>query len=105
MYIAVCLIVDCGMIRIKLEGKRNMHASGSEKPTTKQMLAVAMLANAIVDSIREADRGFGVPAGPMYAALMGKISLESFNRIMDGLVRVGRLEACGNHCYRVPRAV
>jgi len=71
-----------------------------KNPTTKQMLAVAMLANAIVDTVREGDTGFGVPGGPMYAAAMAHgVTLHQFEMIMSGLVRVGRLTKHGD-CYR-----
>jgi hypothetical protein len=72
------------------------HPMGSN-PTNRQRLAVVYLANAIVDSVRESDNGLGVPAGPMYAALMAHgCTLNQFEQIMSGLVRVGRLTRTGN---------
>ena len=40
------------------------HPSLKLNPTTKDMDKVRMIANIIVESIRESDKGLGVPAGP-----------------------------------------
>lgn len=63
--------------------------------------ALIAIANMIVESIRETDRGMGVPSGPMYAALMkAGCTLDQFNQIMDALVAAGKLTRKG-FLYRV----
>jgi hypothetical protein len=82
------------------------HPSLKLNPTTKDMDKVRMIANIIVESIRESDRGMGVPAGPMYAALMAYgCTLDQFNMLMSGLVRVGRLTRSGDLYRCADRAI
>lgn len=70
--------------------------------TARQIAAVQALARAIVDSVREADRGMGVPAGPMYAAMMAHgVTLDQFNQLMGVLVRLGKLRQSGDLYFAV----
>jgi hypothetical protein len=50
-----------------------------------------------MDVVKEAGPR-GLPAGPMYAALMGLMSLEVFQHIMDALVKNGNVKH-EYHCY------
>ena len=71
--------------------------------TIEQIKAVQQLATLIVDSVKEADTGYGCPAGPMYAALMAHgCTLNQFEQIMSALVRVGKLTKHGD-CYKAVR--
>ncbi len=56
------------------------------KPTTEQINAYM----AIVEALSEAIEGLGeVPSGHLYAVVMGKINLDTYERIIDLLVSVG----------------
>jgi hypothetical protein len=57
---------------------------------------VLSIANALYDTVR--DSPDGAPAGPMYAAVMGIISLNQFESIMGALVRDGYIRKSG-HVY------
>ena len=64
--------------------------------TQKQLLR--KIAEAIIESVREAGP-MGAPAGPMYAALMSYgFSLDNFEQIMSGLVAAKMLRKSG-HLY------
>ena len=68
--------------------------------TNDQMKAIRMIADAIVDSVREAG-SHGAPAGVLYAAMMAHgCSLENFEGLMSLLVQVGRFRKSG-HLYFV----
>jgi hypothetical protein len=54
-----------------------------------------MVVGAILDAIEEAGDD-GAPEGILYAALMDKMSLDSFNGIVDVLVRTGKITKKGN---------
>lgn len=66
----------------------------------QQIQAVRAIAGAIVESVKEMGEG-GAPSGPMYAAFMGKLTLEQYQQIMDTLVRAGRLRQEGHVYYFV----
>lgn len=54
-----------------------------------------MLCDAIVDACKAAGP-MGAPSGVIYAALMGHgISLNQYQQLMSGLVRVGKLRQDG----------
>lgn len=68
------------------------------KLSKEALLAYVQLCNAVVDAVKEAGPQ-GAPAGPMYAAFMSVgMSLEQFERMMDLLVKSGRLRKSG-HLY------
>jgi hypothetical protein len=73
--------------------------------TTKQeaLTALLMLANAIVETVKEAGEQ-GAPGGSIYAALMDKVSLETYSEIMAGLVEVGKLRKVGHVYFDVAAA-
>jgi hypothetical protein len=59
-----------------------------------QFQALRALCDAIIETVGEAGT-LGAPAGPMYAALMGQLSLHQFEQVMDGLVKAGKLRREG----------
>ncbi len=63
----------------------------------QQILAADMIVDAILEAIK-AGGSQGAPAGVMYAALMGFMSLEQFEDIMTALVRTGKVRKQG-HLY------
>jgi hypothetical protein len=50
---------------------------------------------AILDAVREAGP-IGAPGGVLYAALLGRISLPQFERVMGALVKAGKLRREGD---------
>lgn len=67
--------------------------------TEQQIKALRAVAAILVDAVREAGPT-GAPAGLMYAACLGKLSLHQFQQIMAGLVQAGKLRRDG-HLYFV----
>ena len=66
--------------------------------TTEQAKALRMICDAVVDSVKAAGP-LGAPAGTLYAALMAHgATLDQFERLMAGLVSVGKLTKQG-HLY------
>ena len=67
----------------------------------KQSEAVKKVLDAIVDTVADAGE-YGAPGGILYAGMMGAlgIGLETFNGIMNLLVKQGRLRKEG-HVYYV----
>lgn len=69
---------------------------------TPEQLAAAMdadpgikaLVDAVVESVAAAGQ-MGAPAGHLYAALMGHLSLEQFQMLMGAIVAAGKLERRG----------
>ncbi len=59
--------------------------------------AVVQLCMAIIEAVKEAD-GMGLPSGPMYAALMGKVSLEEYYKLIGLCKATGLIEERG-HCF------
>jgi hypothetical protein len=59
------------------------------KPTKEQVKAVIQATMAISDAIRELKQ---VPSGKLYAIVMGKMSLEDYNAIIETLKRIGVVE-------------
>lgn len=52
---------------------------------------------AMIQAVAETIREFGTcPTGPMYAALMGRVSLEGFEKILGILERAGLIKRDGN---------
>jgi hypothetical protein len=61
-------------------------------------VALKLIADAVVDSVREAGP-LGAPAGPLYAAIMTYgMQLYQFDALMDALVGAGKLRKSG-HLY------
>lgn len=54
--------------------------------TTKQVSGAVQIIGAVAEAIREAR---SIPAGPLYAMLMGRMSFESFGRIITILENAG----------------
>lgn len=64
--------------------------------TPQQIAVVQMLAQAALETVREAGKQ-GAPSGPMYAAFMQYgMSLEQYTALMGALVRAGKLKQRGN---------
>lgn len=68
--------------------------------TTEQIQAIRAIAKALLETVQEAGEQ-GAPSGPMYAAVMGKLSLDQYTRFMDGLVKAGHLRQEGHVYYFV----
>lgn len=70
----------------------------STRVTANDLLAFVQLCEAVIDAVKEMGPQ-GAPAGPLYAAVMTVgMSLEQFERLMDTIVRSGRLRKSG-HLY------
>jgi len=55
-----------------------------------------MVCDAVIDSVAAGGK-LGTPAGTLYAALMTQgCTLEQFDRLMGGLVDIGKLEKRGD---------
>ena len=66
--------------------------------TIEQAKALRMICDAVIDSVKAAGP-LGAPAGTLYAALMTHgASLEQFESLMAGLVKIGKLTKQG-HLY------
>lgn len=61
--------------------------------------AAAMVITAIVETIEESKDG--APLEPMYAALMGLISYNSFTSVIDALVKAGVIRVSNHVAYKV----
>lgn len=64
--------------------------------------AAAMVVVAISETIREMGE-HGAPLGIMYAALMGKVSYESFMSVIEALVKAGVIVVENNCAYVVTK--
>lgn len=64
----------------------------------RQEAAAWVLVGAIRDAIREAGEE-GIPSGHLYAMIMDKVSLESYNSVIDLLKRTGMISEC-NHLLK-----
>jgi hypothetical protein len=58
--------------------------------TEQQINALRAVAGIFVDTVKAAGPT-GAPAGVMYAACLGKLSLDQFEQIMSALVATGKL--------------
>jgi hypothetical protein len=65
-----------------------------------QREAVRRLADCFIDAVKEGGER-GAPAGVLYAAVLGTISLAQFNQIMAALVKAGRLRKDGDLYFHV----
>ncbi len=63
--------------------------------TQEQIQALRAVAAMFIDAVRAAG-DLGAPAGVMYAAVMGRLSLHQFEQITSGLVRAGKLRKEGD---------
>jgi hypothetical protein len=69
---------------------------------TRQERAAALVVQAIIETIAETGKE-GCPLGPMYAALMGMISYDTFSTVISSLVQAGVIRV-SNHCaFRVTK--
>ena len=57
--------------------------------------AVGALVKVIVDTVRECE-GFGIPAGHLYAALSGYVSLATFDDLVNLAVASGKIRRDGD---------
>ncbi len=64
------------------------------KPTTKQIAAYLETIRAIADTVQELG---SVPAGHLYARLMGVMSLETFNGMIGTLTSAGLVKQNASH--------
>lgn len=65
------------------------------KPTAQQIEAYVRALKAIAETIKETPEG--APTGVMYAALMGRMSLETFNNMISRLASMGLIRVDGSH--------
>ena len=63
-------------------------------PRVQRMI---LMAAALLDTIRETG-DLGAPAGHLYAAVMGRISIDQFEGIMATLTGLGKIRK-SNHTY------
>ena len=66
--------------------------------TQQQVNAVRQIVAAFLDTVRESGSN-GAPAGVMYAAAMGMMTLNQFDQIMEALVATGKVRKSGNVYY------
>ena len=65
--------------------------------TLEQAKALRAIAEIFIEAVRAAGP-LGAPGGHLYAACIGKLSLQQFEQIMSGLCRAGKLRKRGD-CY------
>lgn len=65
------------------------------KEMSKEEATVWSLVGAIRDSIREAGEK-GIPSGHLYAMLIGKMSLDTYQSIIDMLKKAGSITQSGH---------
>ena len=65
--------------------------------TPEQVRAALRFVAAIAGSIQDAGE---CPSGPLYAAVMGRISLEAYQKILDTLARQGLITVSPCHMIR-----
>ena len=70
--------------------------------TRDQLNSVIRVMGALNDTVIECGDE-GCPAGPMYAALMGVMSLDRFTMLMGLLVKAGRVRYSGHVYYAVKK--
>jgi hypothetical protein len=63
--------------------------------SNSQITAIRMLADAIVEAVKEGG-SLGAPAGVLYCALADKMTADNFNAFMAALVRAGKLTKQGD---------
>jgi hypothetical protein len=63
--------------------------------TPQQIQALRAVAMVFIDAVKAAGPG-GAPAGVMFAACIGKLTLSQFEQITAGLVNAGKLRKQGN---------
>lgn len=69
-------------------------------PTKEQVIAVLELVVAIGNTIRELDKGDGVPAGEIYAAVMGKVTMADWQAIIRSLEHAKMITYERSHLIR-----
>lgn len=57
--------------------------------------AIQDIAFAIFSAIKEAGEA-GIPSGHLYAALMGKMTLDQYNQFIEALVNTGKITNNGH---------
>jgi hypothetical protein len=64
--------------------------------TKEQLLAAVRIMDVIVDCVKDCG-AMGLPSGHLYAHLMGKMSLDTYEQMIELLIRAGRITR-SNHC-------
>lgn len=62
-------------------------------PTKEQVSAAFQITALVCEAIREAKR---IPSGELYATLMGKMDLETYNKMLATIKRTGLVEERAN---------
>lgn len=80
-----------------------VHYAPTEKG--KRLLdGIKAVVEAILEAVQAAnDAGHGAPAGHLYAALMGHMSLHTFESIVGAMVAAGKLEYRGAHLLYITK--
>ena len=60
---------------------------------TGETAAALMIIRAVADAVRDLGQ---VPEGELYAAIMGHLSLDAFNRVLEILKRGGMIQVRGH---------
>jgi len=68
--------------------------------TPQQKRALVEAAQALIDAVKIGG-DLGVPGGHLYAALIGKLSLQQFESLMSGIVSAGYLTKRGDLYFYV----
>lgn len=68
--------------------------------TPEQIQAIRAIAKALLETVEEM-REQGAPSGPMYAAVMHRLSLDQYTQFMSGLVKGGHVRQDGDVYYFV----
>ena len=58
------------------------------------------IVKAILDTIKEAGE-MGAPSGPVYAALMGHMTIDTYNQIIEGLIAAKKIRRSNHVLYWV----
>lgn len=64
------------------------------RPTTEQLEAIKRAALAILEAITAAGE-HGIPSGHLYAALMGKMDLNTYNQFVNALIKADKITQHG----------
>lgn len=64
-------------------------------PTDKQLAAIRFVAVAILEAITAAGAR-GIPSGHLYAMLINRMNLDSYNKFIDALVKHGKITNHGH---------
>jgi hypothetical protein len=68
--------------------------------SSSETRAAALVVSTIYETIQETGKE-GCPLGPMYAALMGMISYNSFTNVITALAQAGVIRISNNCAYAI----